>query len=73
MLYIKQKSNREKENQSRLLEQANSVRSSHESRLNQIQQQLVLLNEREGQLNQVLSMKKSAIDSMIKINKSFND
>jgi hypothetical protein len=35
------------------MEQVSSVKSGHEQRLNQIQQQLMLLNERESQVNQV--------------------
>ena len=35
------------------MEQVTSIKAGHESRLNQIQHQMILLNERDGQLNQV--------------------
>jgi len=38
----------------KILEHINSIKSSQESRLNQIQQQLANVNEREAQLNQVI-------------------
>lgn len=37
----------------RLYDQENKIKSSHETRLNQIQQQLLVLNEKETQVNQV--------------------
>lgn len=37
----------------RLYDQENKIKSSHEARLNQIQQQLLVLNEKESQVNQV--------------------
>lgn len=44
--------NREKEKNSQLLKQVNTIKQNHESRLQQIQQQLTLLNEKENRLNQ---------------------
>ena len=49
--FLKQRANREKNEQSRILDQANNLKSSHDSRLSQIQQQLMLLSEREAQIN----------------------
>ena len=39
----------------KLFEQTNNLKLTQDSRLNQIQQQLVILNEREKQINQVLN------------------
>jgi hypothetical protein len=36
-----------------LFKQENQIKESHEARLNQIQQQLMMVNEREAQINQV--------------------
>lgn len=46
-------SNREKEKNMQMLKQASSIKSNHESRLQQIQQQLIMFNEKENRLNQV--------------------
>ena len=36
------------------MKQVNAIKHNHEARLQQIQQQLTLLNEKENRLNQVL-------------------
>ena len=58
---IYQKSVKEKESNIKILEHINNIKSSQESRLNQIQQQLANVNEREAQLNQVIIADKSTL------------
>jgi hypothetical protein len=53
-LFCFKDSKREKEKNSQSLKQVNSVKQNHEGRLQQIQQQLALLNEKENRLNQVI-------------------
>ena len=65
-----QKASRERDEQARLADQANSVKASHETRLSQIQQQLALLAERESMVNQekMLVYKQHQELEMIKAN-----
>lgn len=51
--FVLKKATREKDSQMKIFEQTNNIKLNHDSRLNQIQQQLGVLNEREAQINQV--------------------